>query len=91
MLEEPGEEDGEPSLVWLLSGRDGLAAGGRAEGLALRCIDEVGRPSQPIKGRLQVRRRRRRRAALPGSRTRALPAAAPAARIIPRASGRCSS
>lgn len=57
MLEEPGEEDGEPSLVWLLSGRDGLSAGGRAEGLALRCIDEVGRPSQPIKGRLQVRGR----------------------------------
>jgi hypothetical protein len=54
MVEEPSEEDGEPSIVWVLHGRPGLEAGGRAQGLALRCLDEVGRPSRPIKGRLQV-------------------------------------
>jgi hypothetical protein len=57
MVEEPGEDDGEPTIVWVLSGRAGLAAGGRAEGLALRCLDQVGRPSRQVKGKLQVRRR----------------------------------
>jgi hypothetical protein len=54
MVEEPGE-DGEPTIVWVLAGRPGLEAGGRAEGLALRCLDEVGRASRAIKGKLQVR------------------------------------
>ena len=53
-VEEPSEGDGEPTLVWVLSGRPGLAAGGKMQGLALRCLDEVGRPSRPIRGRLQV-------------------------------------
>lgn len=55
MVEEAGEEDGEPIVVWVLAGRPGLCAGGRAQGLAIRCLDEVGRPSRPIKGKLQVR------------------------------------
>jgi hypothetical protein len=59
MVEEPGEDDGEPAIVWVLSGRPGLGAGGRAEGLALRCLDEVGRPSRLVKGKLQVRPRAR--------------------------------
>ncbi|KAI8466921.1 MAG: hypothetical protein J3K34DRAFT_524164 [Monoraphidium minutum] len=55
MVEEAGEgDDGEPSIVWVLAGRPGLEAGGTAQGLALRCLDEAGRPSRPIKGRLQV-------------------------------------
>ncbi|GBF97420.1 hypothetical protein Rsub_09586 [Raphidocelis subcapitata] len=54
MLEEPGGDDGEATLVWVLAGRPGLAAGGVVEGLALRCLDEVGRPAVAVKGKLQV-------------------------------------
>lgn len=53
MVEEAGE-DGESAIVWVLSGRPGLEAGSSAQGLALRCLDEIGRPSRPIKGRMQV-------------------------------------
>jgi hypothetical protein len=51
--------DGEDVLVWQLQG---LTAGERVKGLAVRCVDEVGRPATAgVKGKVQVRCR------IPGS------------------------
>lgn len=45
--------DGEDVLVWQLQG---LTAGERVKGLAVRCVDEVGRPATSgVKGKVQVR------------------------------------
>jgi hypothetical protein len=46
--------DGEDVLVWQLLG---MTAGDRVKGLAVRCVDEVGRPATAgVKGKVQVRR-----------------------------------
>jgi hypothetical protein len=45
--------DGEQLLVWQLTG---VEAGSRIKGLAVRCVDEVGRPAAVgVKGKVQVR------------------------------------
>jgi hypothetical protein len=45
--------DGEDVLVWQLQG---VTAGERLKGLAVRCVDEVGRPATAgVKGKVQVR------------------------------------
>lgn len=47
--------EGDDTLVWQLTGID---AGSRVKGLAVRCVDEVGRPAAVgVKGRVQVRAR----------------------------------
>lgn len=44
--------DGEDILVWQLQG---VTAGSRVKGLAVRCVDEVGRPATAgVKGKVQV-------------------------------------
>jgi hypothetical protein len=44
--------DGEDILVWQLLG---VTAGSRVKGLAVRCVDEVGRPATAgVKGKVQV-------------------------------------
>lgn len=44
--------DGEDILVWQLLG---VQAGERVKGLAVRCVDEVGRPATAgVKGKVQV-------------------------------------
>lgn len=44
--------DGEDVLVWQLQG---MTAGERVKGLAVRCVDEVGRPATAgVKGKVQV-------------------------------------
>lgn len=44
--------DGEDILVWQLNG---ITAGERVKGLAVRCVDEVGRPATAgVKGKVQV-------------------------------------
>lgn len=49
---QEGRDGGEGELVWQLSG---VEAGGRVEGLAVRCVDEVGRPAAGgVRGRIQV-------------------------------------
>lgn len=50
--------DGEDVLVWQLQG---VTAGERLKGLAVRCVDEVGRPATAgVKGKVQVRNSRGR-------------------------------
>jgi hypothetical protein len=45
--------DGEDLLVWQLQG---VTAGERIKGLAVRCVDEVGRPATAgVKGKVTVR------------------------------------
>ncbi|KAF8056436.1 SMCHD1 [Scenedesmus sp. PABB004] len=49
---QEGAEGGEPDLVWQLAG---VEAGSRVEGLAVRCVDEVGRPAAGgVRGKMQV-------------------------------------
>jgi hypothetical protein len=49
---QEGRDGGEGELVWQLSG---VEAGSRVEGLAVRCVDEVGRPAAGgVRGRIQV-------------------------------------
>jgi hypothetical protein len=50
---QEGRDGSEGELVWQLSG---VEAGSRVEGLAVRCVDEVGRPAAGgVRGRIQVR------------------------------------
>jgi hypothetical protein len=49
---QEGRDGSEGELVWQLCG---VEAGSRVEGLAVRCVDEVGRPAAGgVRGRIQV-------------------------------------
>lgn len=49
---QEGQDGAEGETIWQLTG---IEAGTRIEGLAVRCVDEVGRPAAGgVRGRIQV-------------------------------------